>query len=150
MSIMKGKIVSIGIIHSPYSSRAEAPSQGSTEVCEIEISEQYQGGLQDIEGFSHLHILYLLHRSQGFTLKVQTPWDTLPHGLFATRSPRRVNPIAYAVVELLGKKGNILTVRGIDAIEGTPVIDIKPYIPGIDAKPDARIGWLKGKTFSRE
>jgi formylmethanofuran dehydrogenase subunit E len=147
---MKDKIVSIGIIHSPYSSCAEVPSQGSKEICEIEIFEQYHGGLQDIEGFSHLHVFYLLHESQGFNLKVQTPWDKQPHGLFATRSPHRVNPIAYAVVELLGRKDNILTVRGIDAIEGTPVIDIKPYIPRIDAKPDARIGWLKDKGLSEK
>jgi len=147
---MKNKFVSIGIIHSPYSSGDEAPRQGSSEVCEIEIFEQYKEGLQDIEGFSHLHVCYWLHESQGFRLVVKTPWDEKPHGLFATRSPHRVNPIAYAVVELLERNDNILRVRGLDAIEGTPVLDVKPYIPRIDAKPDAHIGWIMGKRFSEK
>jgi tRNA-Thr(GGU) m(6)t(6)A37 methyltransferase TsaA len=137
----------IGIIHSHYKSKADAPSQGRDEICEIEILEEYKKGLKDIEGFSHLHIFYWLHKSKNYTISVHTPWDRKPHGLFATRSPNRVNPIAYAVVELLEKKENRLKVKGLDAIDGTPVLDIKPYIPKIDAKYEAKIGWLKEKDF---
>jgi tRNA-Thr(GGU) m(6)t(6)A37 methyltransferase TsaA len=134
----------IGIIHSPYKTRAEAPRQGSNEICTIEIFERYKEGLKDIEGFSHLHIIYWLHKSDGFILSVITPWDDRPHGLFATRSPNRVNPVGYAAVELLEKKDNVLKVRGLDAIEATPVIDIKPYIAEIDMKSNTAHGWLKG------
>ncbi|MGB3477526.1 MAG: tRNA (N6-threonylcarbamoyladenosine(37)-N6)-methyltransferase TrmO [bacterium] len=137
----------IGTIHSPYKSKADAPSQGRDNICEIEILKEYEAGLKDIDGFSHLHIFYWLHESRGFTLSVNTPWDDKPHGLFATRSPHRINPIACAAVELVEKKQNILKVKGLDAIEGTPVLDIKPYIPKIDAKPEAQIGWLKEKDF---
>jgi len=144
---MKKDLTSIGIIHSSYKTKAEAPSQGRDEICEIEVLKKYEEGLKDIEGFSHLHIFYWLHKAKTYTISVHTPWDRKPHGLFATRSPNRVNPIAYAVVELLEKKENRLKVKGLDAIDGTPVLDIKPYIPKIDAKPEARIGWLKEKDF---
>ena len=133
----------IGIIHSPYKTRVEAPRQGSNEICTIEIFERYKEGLKDIEGFSHLHIIYWLHKSDGFTLSVITPWDDRPHGLFATRSPNRVNPVGYAAVELLEKKDNVLKVRGLDAIEATPVIDIKPYIPNYDSASNATVpSWV--------
>jgi formylmethanofuran dehydrogenase subunit E len=139
---MSTNVQFIGTIHSPYGSTAEAPSQGRDEVCEIEIFKEYEDGLTHIDGFSHLHIVYWLHESQGFTLSVKTPWDDTPHGLFATRSPHRVNPIAYAVVELVARNKNVLRVKGLDAVEGTPVLDIKPYLPRIDAKPHARDGWF--------
>ena len=80
-----------------------------------------------------------------FSLSVNTPWDLGPHGLFATRTPNRPNPLGYSVVELMGKRGNILSVKGLDAIEGTPVIDIKPYMSKIDAKLHTRNGWIEGK-----
>jgi len=144
---MKKDVTFIGTIHSSYKTRADAPRQGGDEICEIEIFKEYEQGLKDLEGFSHLHIFYWLHESKSFTLSVNTPWDDKPHGLFATRSPHRINPIAYAAVELVEKKQNILKVKGLDALEGTPVLDIKPYIPRIDAKPEARIGWLSEKNF---
>ena len=144
---MGKNVTFIGVIHSPYKTRADAPSQGNDEICEIEIFKEFEKGLKDIEGFSHLHIFYWLHIAKDFTLSVNTPWDNKPHGLFATRSPNRVNPIACAVVELIQRKKNILKVKGLDAIEGTPVLDIKPYIPRIDAKSEARIGWLSEKNF---
>jgi tRNA-Thr(GGU) m(6)t(6)A37 methyltransferase TsaA len=137
----------IGIIHSRYKRLSDAPRQGGNEVCNIEIFKKYEEGLIDIEGFSHLHVFYWLHKAHGFTLSVNTPWDDKSHGLFATRSPHRINPIAYAAVELLERKQNILKVKGLDAIEGTPVLDIKPYIHIIDAKPEARTGWLLKKDF---
>ena len=140
----------IGIIHSPYKTRAEAPPQGRDEISEIEIHKEYESGLKDIEGFSHLHIFYWLHMSKGYTLSVNTPWDSKPHGLFATRTPNRPNPMGYSVVELIERKGNILKVKGLDAIEGTPVIDIKPYITEVDAKSHAKSGWIAGKIKNRK
>ena len=135
----------IGTIHSPYKTRAEAPPQGGDEVSEIEIMREFGGGLIDIVGFSHLHIFYWLHMAKDYSLSVRTPWDSKPHGLFATRTPNRPNPIGYSVVELIERKGTTLRVKGLDAIDGTPVVDIKPYIAEVDAKSHARSGWIAGK-----
>jgi formylmethanofuran dehydrogenase subunit E len=134
----------IGVVHSGYRTRREVPPQGG-KVSEIEIFVEYAEGLKDIETFSHLHVLYWLHESKGYSLSVNTPWDSKPHGLFATRSPDRPNPIGYSVVKLLERKGNVLKVEGLDAIEGTKILDIKPYIPKIDNKPKASSGWLEGR-----
>jgi len=132
----------IGIVHAPYKKPHDAPFQGSDEVSTIELYKEFSQGLEDIDGFSHLHIFYWLHQSKGYSLMVQTPWDVTPHGLFTTRSPHRPNPIGHAVAMLIGHKDNVLTVKGLDAIEGTPVIDIKPYVKKIDSKVDAKSGWL--------
>jgi tRNA-Thr(GGU) m(6)t(6)A37 methyltransferase TsaA len=142
------KIRCIGIIHSPYRTREEAPRQGRNEIAEIELDDGFSEGLKDIEQFSHLHIFYYLHRSEGYSLTTTTPWHDEPHGVFATRSPRRPTPLGYAVVELLERKGNMLKVKGIDAIDGTPVIDIKPYSPRIDARPLANRGWFEYSSRS--
>ena len=140
----------IGVIHSPYKTTADAPFQGNDKISKIEISKEYEGGLKDIEGFTHLHVFYWLHKSKGFSLIVTTPWDTIPHGLFTTRSPHRPNPIGHAVVELVEQKDNILSVRGLDAIEGTPVMDIKPYIKKLDVKTDAISGWIEKTNLERD
>ena len=140
----------IGVVHSPYKTTADAPFQGNDKISKIEISKEYEGGLKDIEGFTHLHVFYWLHKSKGFSLLVTTPWDTIPHGLFTTRSPHRPNPIGHAVVELVEQKDNILSVRGLDAIEGTPVIDIKPYIKKLDVKTDAISGWIEKTNLERD
>ena len=132
----------IGIIHSPFKSRKEAPRTGGDEVFEIEIYEKYEKGLKDIQSFSHLHVIYWLHESKTNPLTVTTPWDSEPHGVFATRSPDRPNSIGHSVVELLEVKNGILKVRGLDAIEGTPVLDLKPYDPDADAIPEANVGWF--------
>lgn len=139
------KLEPIGIVHSPYKTRKEAPPQGREEISEIVIFDKYEKGLKDVEGFSHLHVFYWLHESRGYSLLVRTPWDSEPHGLFATRTPNRPNPIGYSVVHLIGRKGRILKVKGLDAIEGTPVLDIKPYVPNVDPKPNAKTGWLEDK-----
>lgn len=139
------RINSIGTVHSPYKTREEAPHQGKDEIVEIGIDEEFTAGLKDIEQFTHLHVFYYLHESEGFTLLTGTPWGDTERGLFSTRSPDRPTPIGYAVVELIEKKGSILRVRGMDAIDGTPVIDIKPYLPALDARPQAGSGWLKTK-----
>ena len=140
----------IGVVHSLYKTTADAPFQGNDKISKIEISKEYEGGLKDIEGFTHLHVFYWLHKSKGFSLLVTTPWDTIPHGLFTTRSPHRPNPIGHAVVELVEQKDNILSVRGLDAIEGTPVIDIKPYIKKLDVKTDAISGWIEKTNLERD
>jgi len=140
----------IGVVHSSYKTTADAPFQGNDKISKIEISKEYEGGLKDIEGFTHLHVFYWLHKSKGFSLLVTTPWDTIPHGLFTTRSPHRPNPIGHAVVELVEQKDNILSVRGLDAIEGTPVIDIKPYIKKLDVKTDAISGWIEKTNLERD
>lgn len=142
---MKLELEPIGVVRSPYKIRKEAPPQGGEETSEIEIFDEYKKGLKDIEGFSHLHILYWLHESKGYTLSVRTPWDPAPRGLFATRTPHRPNPIGHSVVELIRREEKTLRVKGLDAIEGTSVLDIKPYIPKIDSKPHAKVGWLEGK-----
>jgi tRNA-Thr(GGU) m(6)t(6)A37 methyltransferase TsaA len=142
---MKLELEPIGIVHSPYRNRYEAPRQGREEVSEIVVFDEYEEGLKDIEGFSHLHILYYLHKSRGYSLSVKTPWDAEPHGLFATRSPHRPTPIGYSVVELIKREEKKLRVKGLDAIDGTLILDVKPYIPRIDSKPKAKGGWLEGR-----
>jgi len=149
----------IGIIHTPYKKDGEAPHQAyrSKEVGEIEVFKGYEEGLKDIEGFSHLIILYMFHKSvkrsikkehylNSFGLLVKPYLDDAPRGLFATRSPNRPNPIGLTIVELLERKGNILKVRGIDMLDGTPLLDIKPYVSKFDQKNNVKIGWLEGKV----
>jgi len=137
----------IGIIHSPFKNMGEAPYQGykSEEISQIEVFEEFEEGLKDIEGFSHIIVIYWLNKSQGYHLLVKTPWDVNLHGLFTTRSPHRPCPLGLTVVELVAKKKNILTVKGLDAIDGTPLLDIKPYVPSIDERAVVKPGWLEGK-----
>lgn len=137
----------IGIIHSPYKTREQAPRQGTDEILEIEIYKEYEEGLKDIEGYTHIHLFYWLHKSKRYNLMVQTPWEKEKHGIFATRSPHHPNPLGYSVVKLVEKKDNILKVKGLDAIKGTPVIDIKPYIKRIDQKENVVSGWSEKIDF---
>jgi len=143
MTDMKITLTKIGIIHSPYKTTKEAPRQGTKKPSVIEIFEEYQEGLKDIEEFSHFHIYYYLHESRGYNLMVQTPWDSEKHGLFTTRSPHRPNPIGHSIVKLIKKDKNKITVENLDAIQGTPVIDIKPYVKRTDCKPDVCCGWIE-------
>jgi len=137
----------IGIIHSPYKDRGQIPYQGrrTKKISRIEVLKKFEEGLQDIEGLSHIIVIYWLHKSQGYHLLVKTPWDDIPHGLFATRSPHRPCPLGLTVVELVARENNILKVKGLDAIDGTPLLDIKPYIPGVDQRSVVKPGWLEGK-----
>jgi tRNA-Thr(GGU) m(6)t(6)A37 methyltransferase TsaA len=139
----------IGIIHSRYKDEKECPPQGREEIGWIEIADQYAEGLKDVDGFSHLILLYWLHSAKNYSLLVKTPWESELHGVFATRSPNRPNALGFSVVELIERDGNRLEVKGLDAMEGTPLLDIKPYLPDIDAKPNARIGWVKDTDFSK-
>jgi tRNA-Thr(GGU) m(6)t(6)A37 methyltransferase TsaA len=142
------KVTPIGQIHAPYHTQSDAPRQGWFRpdiISEIEVFTQYEAGLKDIEEFSHLIVLYWMSESSGYTLQITTPWDTELHGLFTTRSPNRPNPIGFAVVELVERKDNLLLVRGLDAMNNTPLVDIKPYNPKIDTKTDVKSGWLGKK-----
>jgi tRNA-Thr(GGU) m(6)t(6)A37 methyltransferase TsaA len=139
----------IGIIHSPYKNKRECPPQGREEICSVEVFEEYKGGLKDIDGFSHLILFYWLHCSRNYSLLVKTPWDSEPHGVFATRSPDRPNALGFSVVELREREGNRLKVKGLDALEETPLIDIKPYLPEIDSKTNVRVGWVEKTDFSK-
>jgi tRNA-Thr(GGU) m(6)t(6)A37 methyltransferase TsaA len=107
----------------------------------IEIAPEFEPGLLDIEGFSHLYVIWTFHRAEGFDLQGTPPSDNRPHGVFATRSPRRPNPLGLTVVQLLGRDGTRLRVRGVDMLDGTPILDIKPYLSSIPAD-QLRRGWL--------
>jgi len=135
----------IGVIRSPYKTPQEAPYQGGLveNVCEVEVFPEFEEGLKDVEGCSHLILLYWLHKAERDKLIVYPPHDQKPHGVFATRSPHRPNPIGLCVAKLIERKGNVLRVKGLDAIDGTPLIDIKPFSPKLDFIPDAKIEWLE-------
>lgn len=135
----------IGVIHTPYKRREDIPRQGrlSSEICEIEVFLEFVPGLKDIEQCSHLFVLFWLHLGDRSMLTATPPHDGLEHGVFATRSPSRPNPIALDIVELLEVTGNRLRVRGMDALDDSILLDIKPYSAGIDSFPDARIGWQR-------
>ncbi|EHR79100.1 hypothetical protein OCC_01184 [Thermococcus litoralis DSM 5473] len=142
---MQFYIKPIGVIISPYKSKAECPTQGkfSEETFTIEIFQEFEEGLKDIETCTHLIILYWLDRARRNTLIAIPPQDRREHGVFATRSPHRPNPIGFAVVELIERKGRKLVVKGLDAVDGTPVIDIKPYSSDLDCVENAKIGWFE-------
>jgi len=134
----------IGYVRSPYKDTREVPKGlGAKHEAEgiLEIQQEFEAGLTDIEGFSHLIVIWEFDRAQGFELMGRPPSDDRPHGVFATRSPRRPNPIGLTVVELLGREGRVLRVRGIDMLEGTPILDIKPYLSNVPPER-LRRGWL--------
>lgn len=145
---MEIKVKPIGMIHSPYKEPADIPKPIKYDPFrfekthgEIEIYPEYQEGLKDIDGFSHLIVLFSFHKSEKIHLTAHPPLDKKPRGIFATRSPHRPNLIGMSVIKLLSRKGNILKISGIDMIEGTPVLDIKPYTLR-DQKKDIRLGWI--------
>ena len=134
----------IGYVRSPYRDTREIPKGlGVKHDAEgaLEIRGEFEAALKDIEGFSHLFVIWVFDRSEGSLLVVTPPSDNRPHGVFATRSPRRPNPIGLTVVELLRREGPILRVRGIDMLEGTPILDIKPYLSSVPPER-LRRGWL--------
>jgi len=134
----------IGYVRSPYTDTKAIPKGlGVKHELEgvLEILPEFELGLTDIEGFSHLFVIWAFDRSEGFELFGPSPADDKPHGVFATRSPRRPNPIALTVVELLGRDGARIRVRGVDMLDGTPILDLKPYMSSIPAEK-LRRGWL--------
>lgn len=135
----------IGWVRSPYRSTSDIPKGlGAKHEAEgtLDVRADLEAGLTDIEGFSHLIVIWTFDRSEGFALVFTPPSDNRPHGVFATRSPRRPNPIGLTVVELLGREGTALRVRGVDMLDGTPILDIKPYL---SSPPSERLrrGWLE-------
>jgi tRNA-Thr(GGU) m(6)t(6)A37 methyltransferase TsaA len=141
----------IGIIHSPFSKVEDidvgkfADARGFDDVeGQIEIFREYETGLGDIEGFSHLFVIYVFHQSEGYQLRTRPFLDDQLRGVFSTRSPRRPNPLGLTVLKILERTGRILKVSGIDMIDGTPLLDIKPYTTR-DRKSSVRLGWLEGK-----
>jgi len=141
------KIKPIGVIHSPFKTKKQSPILAckSLAVGRVEVYRKYRDGLKDIEGFSHLILIYKFHKSRGYKLRVKPLLDDTLRGLFSTRYPRRPNQIGITVVRLLNIRRNVLTVGGIDIIDNTPLLDIKPYVPEFAAGTRVRIGWLKGK-----
>jgi tRNA-Thr(GGU) m(6)t(6)A37 methyltransferase TsaA len=107
----------------------------------LEIVPEFEEGLLDVEGFSHLFVIWIFDRSKGYQLTGIPPTDDRPHGVFATRSPYRPNPLGLTVVELLGREGRNLRVRGVDMLDGSPILDVKPYMSGIPAEK-LRLGWF--------
>ena len=134
----------IGSVRSPHNETAQIPKGLRAEHTAegvLEIREDLEAGLADIEGFSHLYVLWAFHQSTEVSLYGGCPADDRPHGVFATRSPKRPNPIGLTVVELLGREGRLLRVRGVDMLDGTPILDIKPYLSSIPIER-LRRGWL--------
>ncbi len=145
---------SIGTIHSPFYELSNMPIQPFSEYSAsgtVEILPEFSTGLIDLEGFSHILLIYHLHESHRITLTVTPFLDSKPHGVFATRAPNRPNPIGISVVKLVKVVGNILQVENLDILDGTPLLDIKPYVPEFDSPTEINLGWLetvKGKARS--
>ena len=133
----------MGVIHTPYKRREDIPRQGrlSEEICQIEVFPEYKEGWKDIDQCTHLFILFWLHLGDRNRLLATPPHSKEEHGVFATRSPNRPNPIAIDIVRLLKVEGNRLTVKGMDALDGSVLLDIKPYFTDMDSIADARVGW---------
>jgi tRNA-Thr(GGU) m(6)t(6)A37 methyltransferase TsaA len=134
----------IGFVRSPFRDTASVPKGLGAKHEEegiLEILPEFEPGLTDIEGFSHLYVIWAFNLSEGYNLMVTPPTDSQPHGLFTTRSPRRPNPLALTVVELLHREKGSLYVRGVDMLDGTPILDIKPYLSSIPTEK-LRRGWL--------
>jgi tRNA-Thr(GGU) m(6)t(6)A37 methyltransferase TsaA len=137
----------IGTIHSPFREPAGMPIQpeGAAGVQgTIIIDEKFRAGLRDLDGFSRIILIYAFHRSQGYELEVIPFLDTVPHGIFATRAPRRPNAIGISVVKLISVNDGELVIEGVDVVDGTPLLDIKPYVPEFDCHPDEKSGWFAG------
>lgn len=134
----------IGVIHSPYIEPGDAPFQGrlAAETAQIEIFPEYLAGLKDIDQVSHLIVLYWCDRADREALQTITPFSSEPKGVFACRSPMRPNPIAFCVAEVLSREENVLLVRGVEALEGSPLLDLKPYSSALDSIEGIRIGWI--------
>lgn len=138
----------IGIIRTPFTEIKGTPVQPSASrgtVGRIELNGDLAPGLADLDGFSHLILIYHFDRSSGYNLEVLPFMDTQPRGLFATRAPKRPNSIGLSVVKLVRIEGSVLHIENIDVLDGTPLLDIKPYVPQLDQASAVRIGWMADK-----
>ncbi len=139
----------IGVIRTPYKMKKGTPIQpsGARDVKgTVELNPEYTEGLKDLDGFTHIILIYHFHRTDGHSLHVQPYMDQTKRGVFATRIPGRPNPIGISIVRLDEIQGNTLHVRDVDILDGTPLLDIKPYVPEFDAAPDVEIGWLTNRV----
>ena len=140
------KLKPIGVIHSPFKEPKGTPIQpiGAKGInAWVEVFPEYAEGLKDIEGFSHIFLIYHLHLSKGSALEVKPFMDSEVHGVYATRAPSRPNPIGISVVRLVRVEDNTLHIQDVDIIDETPLLDIKPYVPEFDIRDVERIGWLE-------
>ena len=136
----------IGVIHSPFKTPKGTPIQPKSVKGvkgKVIVKEEYKEGLKNLDGFSHIILIYHFHLSQGYSLVVIPYMDDSPHGVFATRAPKRPNPIGLSVVKLLSIRDNILEVEDVDIVDGTPLLDIKPYVSDFDVRKVEKIGWLE-------
>lgn len=138
----------IGIIHSPFIDKSQTPIQASRSQARgvVIVYPEYAEGLQDLDGFSHIYLLYAFHESSGYSLLVKPFLDNRLRGLFATRHPCRPNPLGLSVVRLLVRRENILEIEGVDVLDGTPLLDIKPYVPDFDFRSGTRSGWYEARS----
>lgn len=145
---MDYKMRPIGVIHSPFTEKSETPIQPSRSqsIGKVELFPQFADGLQDIEGFSHLILLYVFHRATEYSLQVTPFLDDQTHGLFSTRYPCRPNPIGLSIVRLISRDANVLEIEGVDVLDGTPLLDIKPYMPEFDIRQNVRAGWYETRN----
>lgn len=147
---MQKELVPIGVIHSPFPSKEACPIQpvfAAEAEGRVEVFEEYAPGLKDVETFSHLYLLYLFDRSGEIQMVRPTFLDDEPHGIYASRHPCRPNGLGLSIVRMMGREGNTLWVMGVDVLDGTPLLDIKPYIPRFDCFPGASEGWFKDKAW---
>lgn len=138
----------IGVIHSPFTEIEHTPIQAarSQAIGLVEVYPEFAGGLQDIEDLSHIHLFYVFHQASGYELQVRPFLDDREHGIFATRHPHRPNPLGISTVRLLFRQENALTIEGVDVLDGTPLLDIKPFVPDFDLLTDARAGWYETRS----
>ncbi len=143
---MEFNISPIGIIETPFTDLEGMPIQpsGAADVMgTIVVDKDFEQGLSDLDGFSHIILLYHFHQSKGYNLMVKPFLDDQKRGLFSTRAPRRPNPVGLSIVRLIKREGNKIRIKGIDVLSGTPLIDIKPYVPEFDTKDVTAVGWLE-------
>jgi tRNA-Thr(GGU) m(6)t(6)A37 methyltransferase TsaA len=138
----------IGVIHSPFTEKKRTPIQPPRSQAEgsVEVYPEFAAGLRDLEGFSHIILLYVFHRSKDYSLGVTPFLDHKERGLFSTRYPARPNPIGLSIVELDSVRENVLKIVGIDVLDGTPLLDIKPYVPDFDLRLETRTGWYETRS----
>ncbi len=149
----KFEIEQIGIVHSPYKTKDECPIQGKAKPegrGQVEIFPEYEDGLETIEVFSHIYLFFILDRAGEIILSRPTFLDDSPHGVFASRHPCRPNGIGVSIVKLEERKGDTLEVSGLDILDGSPLIDIKPYVPKFDYFKDANNGWVENKPIGQK
>lgn len=144
---MSYPMIPIGVIHSPFTNKSQMPIQASRSTTQgrVELFPEYQAGLQDLDDFSHIFLLYIFHCSFGFNLTVQPFLDNVQRGLFATRHPCRPNPIGLSIVRLLSVQENHIDIEGVDVLDGTPLVDIKPYVPDFDLQNNVKVGWYQNR-----